>query len=403
MNRRQFLKTAGLAGLFVPSLAAAFSPRHALSSLYGEREKNPLEDLPDTATGRGLTLDIPVEPLQPSSAISLGPSDARVTISGKHFKDILDDGSYAIHIQGGSTRQPLDIEITDCLFENVRWAIRVDNAANIHIHGNRFVNCGQAIRVSESSSIRIDHNEFTNIGGIEVLHHGYGAYWAQNAVAFINVTGPDNSVSWNIVDNSHANAPYLEDCISFWNSGGVSDSWAVIEGNQLRGNLPGSSTGTAIIVGDAVGATTPYAGYVRILDNICVRMQSIGIGIAGGHDYELRGNRIYQPLEHTQGLTKHPYNREDNSTPGAGITAYDYSRTLDCRAITIADNAAYAVRADGEASPVWLDNESCFNISEDGNAWHWNPADSGDLSDALLPADLFFNLSSGYFSGKRRA
>ncbi len=403
MNRRQFLKTAGLAGLFVPSLAAAFSTRQAMSSLYGERETNPLADIPDIATGRGLTLDTPVEPLQPSGSIVLGPSDTKVTISGKHFKNILGDGSYAIHIQGGSGRQPLDIEITDCLFENVRWAIRVDNAANIHIHGNRFVNCGQAIRVSESSSIRIDHNEFTNIGGIEVLNHGYGAYWAQNAVALINVTGPDNSVSWNIVDNSHANAPYLEDCISFWNSGGVSDSWAVIEGNQLRGNLPGSSTGTAIIVGDAVGATTLYAGYVRILNNTCVRMQSIGIGVAGGHDYELRGNRIYQPQAHTQGLRKHPYNREDNPLPGGGITVFDYSHTLACRAMTIAGNAAFAVRADGEANPFWVDSSSCFEVREENNAWYWDTADSGDLSDSLLPEDLFSNLSGSYFSGKRSA
>ncbi len=396
MNRRQFL--LALTALTTPALSTAISRRIALSSDFGERLENP-----DEAAGRGITLTgEPTTPLTPSAPLTLTASDANVVISGKHFKDVLDDGSYAIHIRGDHPNQRLNIEITDCLFENARWAIRVDNAADIKIHGNRFVNCGQAIRVSESSTIRVDHNEFKDIGQIAVLNHGYGAYWAQNAVSFINVTGPGNSVSWNIVDNSGANAPYLEDCISFWNSGGVASSWAVIEGNQLRGDTPGSSTGTGIIVGDAVGATTLYAHHVRIRNNTCVRMQSIGIGVAGGHDYDISGNRIYLPLEHALGLSQHPYNRENNPTPGGGIMVFDYSETLECHSIALTGNEAYAIRADDVANPFWADRGSCSQISETGNIWHWDKNNSGGLSDDILPRNLFASLNTRYFSGNRQ-
>jgi hypothetical protein len=326
----------------------------------------------------------------------LNSSDNGIKISGRRFSNIKDDGSYAIDINGANF-----IEITDCLFEDVRWAIRVRNSTNIDIHGCRFVDCGEGIRASESESIKCDYNEFFNIGGLKASGGKYGGYWAQQAIGFIEVRGSGVSTSHNIIDNSQGDCSYAEDFISYWNSGGASSSWADIGWNRIRGGLPGSNTGTGMVLGDAHGAKELYSQYYHIHDNIIVRAQNIGIGIASGHDIKIENNVIYQPREHTQRLTKHPLHNQNNTRAGGGITVYDYSRSGLCHTISISNNKAFAVRMDGMDNSYWHDQKTCINVTTKGNTWYTKSTVGNNLSDDLLSSNMFLNLSKKYFSGRR--
>lgn len=339
------------------------------------------------------------EVLKSSDPIILTSTDKNSIISGKRFSNILEDSTCAILITGGGPEDTLNIEITNCLFENVRWAIKVWGACKINIHGNRFENCGTGALAANSQMVKIEYNEFTNIGYHKVRDHGLGNYWAQQASYFIEVRGDSNSISHNIFDYGDSSNIYLEDIFGLWNSGGSIQSPCILKGNKIRGGIPGSSTGTGIIVGDAFGASTIYAKNIKILDNIFVNTQSIAIGAAGGYNIEMRNNRGYISLDHSSKLTQHPHNPEDNATPGGGIMIFDYSK-IGCSDFTIFDNAMYTVRSDNVANPWWFDNTTCSGLTEGNNSWHWDLNDSGALSKDILPENMFEGLSEEYFSGK---
>lgn len=337
--------------------------------------------------------------LESSGPIVLTSSDKNVVVANKHFKNILDKGSFAIRIIGSGPDDTLNIEITNCLFENVRWAIKVDNAYKITIHGNRFEKCGIGALAGNSQMIKIEYNEFTNIGCHKVLDHGYGGYWAQQAAYFINVRGESNSVSHNLFDYGDTNNIYLEDIFGLWNSGGTAQSPFIIEGNRMRGGIPGSANGCGIIVGDAKGANPVYAKNIEIRNNTLVNAQSIAIGVAGGSDIELRNNRTFTSLTHSSQLTAHPHNPEYNRTPGGGITIWDYSK-IGCRNFSVFGNEAYAVRSDNVANPWWFDHSTCSGLSEGENIWHFKTGNSGSVGENMLPKNMFAGLNEKYFSGK---
>jgi hypothetical protein len=212
-------------------------------------------------------------------------------------------------------------------------------------------------------------------------------------------------VSHNILDNKNAAALYLEDMFSFWNSGGLSNSWLEINNNKLRGGEPGSQTGGGITIGDAAGAKVQYAKYCRIKDNILIRTQAFGVGVAGGQYSEIMGNKIYIPKDHTTRLRKHPYHNEVTPNAGDGMVIFDYSAGLHgasfpCSNHVVTGNEAFAVKPDGTAEPKWF-HGACNPITDTGNVWHWNANDPGKLGEHLLPNNMFLGLNNNYFSGRR--
>jgi hypothetical protein len=329
----------------------------------------------------------------------LTAANKNTVISGKRFSNILDDGSFAITIFGNGPEDVFNIEITGCLFENVRWAIKIYGTASVNIHGNRFVNCGDGVIADNSSNIQIDYNEFTNIGALEILNHEYGNYWAQQAAYFIEVRGKGNSISYNIFDYGDGDNKFLEDVFGLWNSGGTEDSYAQVRGNRIRGGIPGSSTGTGIITGDAAGAATVYAKYVSISDNIMVNAQSSSIFAGGGEHIKIDNNIAYTSVEHSSQLTTHPHNPESNDTPGGGIMIFDYSK-IGCDDFTVSDNEMFTVRSDNVANPWWFDETTCSGLKEQNNIWHWDLSQTGNCSEDLLPKDMFAGLDNNYFSSR---
>ena len=126
-----------------------------------------------------------------------------------------------------------------------------------------------------AASIRITRNRQRNIQR--------GAEYHQFA-QFNQVTTATIDVSWNEVINIYGRSE-VEDNINIFKS-----SHAVVHDNYIQGAFPryytDSYSGSGIMVGDDGGS------YNLVYDNQIVDATNVGIGIVGGHDNEVRNNRV---------------------------------------------------------------------------------------------------------------
>jgi len=311
-------------------------------------------------------------------------------ISGKHFTV---QGEQALVILADG------VTIQNCLFSECDWAIVIRNSSNITIKGNRFENVGTAIRTKDDcNNIKIEYNEARGVGLRDNLNssdYGIGShgYWANN---FIQLTSTNTaSISFNIVDNKGLDTKYLEDCINVYgNSPNVT-----IKGNKIRGtsnNCSISSSGGAIVVDCN---TSDY----RIENNICVRMQAYGIATAGGSNTVIQNNYVYLPLDHVDGLNKHP------SIPFRGGGSFSYGNTgyNGCSSNNkLIDNFGYSISANAIASGciakvngnIWNVYDECGFVKNSGNDF----PSKDPKWDSLLSDDMFANLNAEYFSSSLR-
>ncbi len=319
-------------------------------------------------------------PLRDSAPIVIPAERNNIVIQGLRFRN-LGSGEYAIDVQGSAPDRPRNIVIKDCLFEDVHWAINVNDCRAVQVHGCRFANIGQPARFENCREVRFDYNEVLNAGHYPL----WGGWWATNMVQFIHCTGPGNSASHNRCELQPGQHDAMEDIISWYNSGGVTSDYAQCIGNRLRGGESSSNAG-GILLGDARNTQQhgELSAYIRAADNILVRTQSVGIAIAGGHHMEVTGNQIYLPQDHNAVLGG-----------GTGIYAWNYSGSSQCGDHIIRQNRTRVIRADG--SPFdWWNPGDCQPVSVSDNHFG-DPA----LNDDILPTDLFASLGFQYFSGRR--
>lgn len=156
------------------------------------------------------------------------------------------------------------------------------NCKNVIIIDNTFENVHTALTASTSQGVKFEYNDVFNIGGSlsESSDNNNGF-----AVQFIGVTGSDNSVSYNVVENVFGESS-PEDIINIYQSHGIKQSPIVIKSNWLRGGGP-SLSGGGILLGDLGGS------YQIAEDNILVDPGQYGIGIGGGNNMTLRNNKVY--------------------------------------------------------------------------------------------------------------
>lgn len=175
-----------------------------------------------------------------------------------------------------------NVIIRNCKFTNVAWeaAILVENGLNVTITDCVFENVYQALRVEKSrGNVKFENNEVKNL--VKGLHNGNGGGGVQIAES----NGPGYSVSSNVFENLPGNTHTI-DVIGVYHSNGTPDSPIMIKGNWIRGGGPLLNSG-GIILGDVGGS------YQIAEDNILVDPGQYGIQIAGGHNMTLRNNKVY--------------------------------------------------------------------------------------------------------------
>ncbi|GAC1590002.1 MAG: hypothetical protein NVS3B25_08090 [Hymenobacter sp.] len=182
--------------------------------------------------------------------------------------------------------------------------------------GSRY---GRFLEVNSGHSVRIENNYMQGTTGISVYQWGGNGTAQQTltirynkslnidgrlrggGVYFANFIGMNQvrdlvgaEIAWNEVINEPNNS-LVEDNISFYNSGGVANSPALLHDNYIQGAYPYPATATNyngtgfIIDGDG---TSNSSSYVKAYGNQVVSTSGAGINIAGGHDNQFYDNRV---------------------------------------------------------------------------------------------------------------
>ncbi|MCE5206328.1 MAG: right-handed parallel beta-helix repeat-containing protein [Porphyromonadaceae bacterium] len=209
----------------------------------------------------------------------------------------------------------------------VNLAIYLDNCENITIIDNTFENVQSGMVAHNSRGIKFEYNDLTNVVGPLM-----GGGKIGNMAIFDKVTGPGNSISYNVCENISGQS-YPEDIINVNQSHGTSESPIIVKGNWLRGGGP-SSSGGGIILGDVGGS------YQIAENNIVVDPGQYGISIAGGNNMILRNNKVFS--------SRKSYNN-------VGIYAANWYESLgNSYNITVTNNAVNYTNRDGVVNNFWF-------------------------------------------------
>lgn len=169
--------------------------------------------------------------------------------------------------------------------------IRIHNSTGIKIYNNGIRNVASAtgrggddsgnrailITGSKTSNVMIDRNSFFSPG--------------RNAVQISRARRiTDIRITRNRIEGRAAWNSDFEDMINLFSTTGTAESPIVIRGNYMRNGGP-SASGTAIILGD--GRNQYGTAYVNVVKNVIVDPGHVGINVAGGHHFVVRGNTIY--------------------------------------------------------------------------------------------------------------
>ena len=184
------------------------------------------------------------------------------------------------------------------------------NCKNVKIIDNTFENVHTALTASTSQGVRFNYNDVFNLGGhlseSDDTNNGF-------VVQFIGVTGGNNCVNYNAVENIFGESS-PGDLININQSHGTEESPIEIIGNWLRGGGP-SPSGGGILIGDLGGSNQ------IVEDNILVDPGQYGIGIGGGNNMTLRNNKIYAKQQFFTNVAISVCNwSEDQSGPSYSIT-----------------------------------------------------------------------------------
>lgn len=202
------------------------------------------------------------------------------------------------------------------------------NCKNITIEDCTFENVQSGLTASNSQGIKFQYNDVLN-----VLGDLYGGTDTGSMVQFIQVSGSDNSISYNVCENiSGKSAP--EDIINIYSSNGTAGSPIKIKGNWIRGGGP-SKSGGGINIGDWGGS------HQIIEDNILVNPGQYGIAISGGNNMTLRNNKVYSKKEHYNNVGMIVYNWYDKEA-GESFN------------ITSSNNRINYTHADGYINNWWI-------------------------------------------------
>ena len=225
-----------------------------------------------------------------------------------------------------------NITIRNCKFKDVNMAVAIyaENSANIVVTDCTFENVQTGfIAQNGKGGIKFEHNTIKNIIG----NLRGGSPFAQ-MVQFMRSSGPNNSVSYNVVENLTGKSS-SEDIINMFSSNGTANSPIRIVGNWLRGGGPSSSSG-GILLGDHGGS------YQIAENNILVNPGQYGMAIGGGNNMTIRNNKIYGKRQSFTNVGLYAVNWTANVSPSHNIT--------------IENNEVNFTNAQGSLNNSWFDS-----------------------------------------------
>ena len=271
----------------------------------------------------------------PSASISQG-SPSNITITNKFFNQPVIGTDY-IDLETCS-----NITITDCDFDTFPDAIG---------SGRRCIyllSCTGTVSILRCRARSIPHNFIQ----FDKSH----------------MTG---TIANNRVRGTTTNS---EDCISFFQSGGVdATNRLLVTNNAVDGNIPSlstpgytSSSGTGLICGDA--AQDANTGFMDVVNNTFLNPGQVGLAIAGGNNDTVDGNIVYSI---------------QTATSNVGMYIWNPGSSLVCSNMEARQNRVKWLNSSGS-------DNGFFNTGNCGTIT--NVSDNNFSDSTIDPANLTVNL-----------
>ena len=178
--------------------------------------------------------------------------------------------------------------------------IHLTNCNNVFINLCTLINSSNvAVLLDNCSNVTIQQNNISNVeagvvannctGGIKVftnqMKNMYGTGYSGAFVQFNNVSGANNAINWNKMQNIVGQSNPV-DAIDIVSSDGTSSSPITISTNQIEGSGT-SSSGGGIQLGRNGGS------YQTATGNILVNSGAFGMNIIGGDHISITNNSMY--------------------------------------------------------------------------------------------------------------
>ncbi|MDV6373253.1 NPCBM/NEW2 domain-containing protein [Deinococcus arenicola] len=251
-------------------------------------------------------------------------------------------------------------------------SLRVENN---YLEGTTGIYTNEFYGKDASQTIKVLRNRVKNIDGRQ--SNGNGGYLDARAyVQFVQLAKiwdvPGIEIAWNEVINEPG-VSSLEENINLYSASGTAASRIQIHDNFLQGAYAinpatdGSYSGGGIMLGDGVADNWDHPGsYVDVYNNQIVSTSNQGIGISGGHNHNVYGNRVLSSGRLPDGQV--------NKAQNVGIYVWDTvngkSRNLWYNN-TVHDNVIGWTRVNANNS-TWQNNTwfaDCTNLCYNNKTW----------------------------------
>lgn len=173
------------------------------------------------------------------------------------------------------------VKFVNCLFGSTNGVngigLSVSLSNTITTDSCYFERVSTGVLYSYTVSSKVTNSQFKNIKGPKPQG---------SAIRYDHTSGPNQLINNNAIDNTDgASSPEI--LIDIVTSNGLPNSPIKVTNNQIRCNIPTSTSGGGILLGDGQG------NYQYASGNKLVSTGSFGIGIAGGQHNSVINNKVF--------------------------------------------------------------------------------------------------------------
>lgn len=220
-----------------------------------------------------------------------------------------------------------------------RSGVLIENSRQVSVQGNVIAFGESNVQALYSGFITVKGNFLVNPRGPFPRGQNFQAVYSTDILLTQNYSmGSTDTTKYTFAEN-------LEDHFNFWKS----DRFEVTDNYFTGGRSP---SGCAILIDD-----TSNSG--KVLNNRMYQYGNCGIGVASGTNHTVSGNRLLSTI---------------SVAGGANTAIYVWNQyTPACGPVSVTNNQATLVRADGYASAFW-DGGGCLPMTNTGNQFDFSGA-----------------------------